>query len=426
MNKKLLKRLIIIGIIVVLAIYVGVQIFNMFQSGIATETAVRASVTDSLRAEGLIIRKETVLKNDKDGVISYAISDGAKIAKDGTIASIYTSPEAAATESKRMELTAQLEKLQSLNKIAGTSAVNPDNVNKQIYQKLYSLKANVNEFSLSDIAANRDDILNLINQWQLATGKIKTFSDRIKAVKSEIAALSDSSGKSTGSITASKAGYFIKNVDGYESVYDYDDVRQLTVEDLQKEQEPKEVGANVIGKVCEQFDWYVACVVPADTAVKLKVDDEMTIRMPFVSNVNIPATVVAVNQPNVESEAALVLQCSFMDATLADIRQETVLLNIDDFDGIRISQNAVHFETLTRQVTDKDGNTSTETKEVRGVYVVDGSELKFVQIEPVYTTGNYLICDPSPDMDTLMTDDTIALYDTVAIGGNLYDGKPVG
>lgn len=428
-NKKLIRRLILAAIIIVLIIFVVVQIVNLVSPGIATETAVRASITDSLRVDGLIVRKETVLKNTTSGVISYEIADGTKIAKNGVIASTYADSESAAAESRKMELREELEQLQDLNELAGASAINPDNVNKQIYQRLYSMKTNVNEFNLRDIQADRSSMLNLMNQWQLATGKITTFSERIKELKAEIAALTENSHKATGAIRATSAGYFVKSVDGYETVYDYNKVAQMSVEDLRaakESAEAKEVGEDVIGKVCEQFEWYIVCEIPADTAMKLGVGDDINIKLPFASSMNIPASVVAINQTNIEEPAALVLECSYMDPTLANIRNETVLLNIGTYDGIRISQNAIHFEEVTGEITDSSGSEMSQTKEVRGVYIVDGSELKFVQIVPLYTTGNYVICDPEPAADELLTDETIELYDTVAIGGNLYDGKLVG
>ncbi len=425
-KNKLIKRLVILGIIIVLIVFVVVQIVNLVSPGIATETAVRASITDSLRVDGLIVRKETVLKNTTSGVISYEIADGTKIAKNGVIASTYSDSEAAAAESRKMELKEELEQLQDLNELAGASAINPDNVNKQIYQRLYSMKTNVNEFNLNDVQSDRSSMLNLMNQWQLATGKITTFSARIKELKAEIAELTSNSNKATGAIRATSAGYFVKSVDGYETVYDYNKVAQMSVADLREEREAKEVSENVIGKVCEQFEWYIVCEIPADTAMKLGVGDSIDIKLPFASSMNIPAEIVAINQTTIEDPAALVLECSYMDPTLANIRNETVLLNIGTYDGIRISQNAIHFEEVTGEIMDSSGSEMSQTKEVRGVYVVDGSELKFVQIIPLYTTGNYVICDANPGADELLTDETIELYDTVAIGGNLYDGKLVG
>ncbi len=423
---KIIKRIILAVLIILAALYVGVQIYNQFDPGISTETATRATVTDSVQVDGLVIRKEALVQNTTSGVISYVAENGAKVAGGGVIASVYASAEAAAEGSRRQQLQTQLEQLEDLAGAAEIASVNPDNVDKQIYQKLYTLQTEINDFNLTDITTERDSMLNLINQWQLATGKATTFADRISSLKAEIAALKTAADSTTGSIKAETAGYFVKAADGYETVYDYDSALQLTVEDLEQEREPETLSDTVIGKVCEQFDWYIACVVPADTAVRLGVGSELTVSLPSASSTDIPATVAAINQEDVNSDAALILRCSYMDASLAGIRNETVLLNIKTYEGIRISQYAVHFETLSAEVTDENGNTTTETRQVSGVYVVDGTSLKFVQIVPLYTTGNYIICDANPDESELLTDSTIGLYDNVAIGGNLYDGKSVG
>lgn len=424
MNRKWIRRVILLAFAALVVLLIVVQILNQFSSGIRTETATRATVMDSVRLEGLIIRKEALVENDSSGVISYEISSGTKVAAGGVVAAVYSDADAAAAESKRVELEQQLKQLKGLDSSAQTSTANPDNVNKQIYQKLYSLRTNVSDFNLSDITKNRDDILNLLNQWQLATGKIEGFSQRISQLQAEIDALG--SGTATGAITAKSSGYFVEAVDGYENVYDYDKAKYLTVEELQETPQAEEVDDRVIGKVCEQFHWYVACIVPAETAAKLKVGETISFKLPFASSTNLPGEVVGVNQEDKESEAAVILSCSYMDETLANIRKETVLLNIGSYEGIRVSQEALHFRQMEVEVTDADGKTQKETREVRGVYVVDGSEMRFVQIIPLYSSENYVICDPNPEEGVLATDKTITLYDTVILGGEeLYDGKPI-
>ena len=425
-RKRNIRRIVIIVVILFIAAYVAIQIFNQFRPGLKTETATHATVTDTLRVEGTVVRKETVVENASSGVISFEVSDGTKVAKGGTIASVYSDSSSAATESRRLELEAQLSQLQALNKVSKKTTINPENVSKQIYQKLYSAKNHISDFNLSDILANRDEMLNLMNQWQLATGKITTFSDRIETLKGQITALKALEKESSGAITAPAAGYFVTETDGFESVYDYAKVKQQTVEDLQKKKSAKQVSDKAIGKICEQFDWYITCVIPPDSAMKLAVGDQIHIKLPFVSSASLPATVDAINQTDVESDAALILRCSYMDETLANIREETVLIDVGTYDGIRVSQEAIHFQEVTGEVKGSDGKMTTQTKEVRGVYVVSGSELEFREISPLYSSENYVICDPEPDMDNLLTDSTISLYDTVAIGGGeLYDGKTV-
>ena len=63
------------------------------------------------------------------------------------------------------------------------------------------------------------------------------------------------------------------------------------------------------------------------------------------------------------------------------------------------------------------------------MYVLHGNEIKFVEIIPIFSSTNYVVCKVDLDEQEakdLMTDSTIALYDEVVIEGtDLYDGKIV-
>ena len=161
----------------------------------------------------------------------------------------------------------------------------------------------------------------------------------------------------------------------------------------------------------------------------MKEGNRLTVSMPFATTMEIPAQIVAVNQTDKEAEAAVVLKCNYMDASIANVRKETIQLNIETYEGVRVSQKAVHFETITKTVTDEEGNETQVTREVRGVYVLHGNEIKFVEIIPIFSSTNYVVCKVDLDEQEakdLMTDSTIALYDEVVIEGtDLYDGKIV-
>ena len=108
------------------------------------------------------------------------------------------------------------------------------------------------------------------------------------------------------------------------------------------------------------------------------------------------------------------------------VRDETIQININTYTGIRVSQQSVRFQTVSKEVTDENGNTTTVTKDVKGVYILYGNSIKFVEIVPLYSSNNYVICDSDPDTSELMTSETLTLYDEVVVGGkDLYDGKLV-
>ena len=100
------------------------------------------------------------------------------------------------------------------------------------------------------------------------TGKVKNYSERISALKSRRDSLAASAGQRAGQVTSPVAGYFIGEVDGYESVFSYDDILNITVDDIETAKEKSVTpDAGMLGKVSQQFDWYFVCVLPPETAL---------------------------------------------------------------------------------------------------------------------------------------------------------------
>ena len=93
-------------------------------------------------------------------------------------------------------------------------------------------------------------------------------------------------------------------------------------------------------------------------------------------------------------------------------------------------ERALRFEDVEYTTTDEDGNTVTQVAEnVRGVYVLYGGQLEFVQVFTDHSVNGYAICKTelsSEEQAALVTSSTIQLYDQVVVEGtDLYDGKIV-
>ena len=57
----------------------------------------------------------------------------------------------------------------------------------------------------------------------------------------------------------------------------------------------------------------------------------------------------------------------------------------------------------------------------RGVYVLTGMQVKFVEVNIIYSADNYMLCEKQTDDEK-----SLRLYDDVIVKGkNLYDGKIV-
>ena len=265
-----------------------------------------------------------------------------------------------------------------------------------------------------------------LNERQIVTGKVSNFDARVQSLTAERDSLA--AGRQTlGTVTAPAAGVFISEVDGYESVFPYDSIQSLTADQyaslVQTQVSP---APDAVGKICSEFKWYFVCTVSAEDALKFAEGNAVTLRFPFAISDSVTAVVDAVNQTDLESPALIVMECYEMNEELASLRTETCEISVTQYSGIRVSQKAVHFAEVTKTWEDENGEEVTEMREVKGVYVMHGSEIVFRQIVPLYSTSYYVICDPNPNEDELMTDGTVQLYDEIVVEGtDLYDGKVV-
>ncbi len=427
MSSPLLKRIMSAVVAILLFIYLGYQIYNSHYSQVQTETTYYATTANTVQADGIAIRKESLIPGRASGVVDYVISNGGKVANGGKIAQIYANAQSAASQQQLQSLDNEIAKLQNLSTPGDTYAASPDSINKQINLNLVGMLGNVNSCKYSDLADSRENFLYLVNERQIITSKVTDFSARINTLKAERETLATANSQATGSIAAPIAGYFIKTVDGFESVFDYSKVLNLTPEELKTKQSTKPaVPTDAVGKISGDYDWYFAFVLPENQASKFKLGDTVTIQFPFASSETVPASVAAVNQAPKSTEAAIVLQSNYMNSSIAAIRNETAQIQIEQYKGLRVSQKAVHFESVSKTVTDQKGKATTVKRDVKGVYVMHGNEILFKQIFPLYSTDTYVICDPNPKKEDLMTDTTVILSDEVVVEGtDLFNGKVV-
>ncbi|HIS78248.1 MAG TPA: secretion protein HlyD [Candidatus Caccousia stercoris] len=431
MNSPLIRRLAAFCVAFLLLFYIGYQVYNANYTSVKTEVAVYVQADDPgtaeiVQATGTAVRKESVIQQQTNGVITYVVEDGGKVSKGGTVAELYATEQDAAAQKQIETLNLQISQLQRLSSPGSTYAVDQDSLTKQISQKLIALLQTSASGEYDSLDEPREDLLYVLNERQIVTNKVANFNDRIASLTQQRDALT-ANRQVLGTITAPSAGTFISEVDGYESVFDYSSILTITPEQYQEKlQTQVSPPADAVGKICGEFKWYFVCVVSAEDAMKFIEGNAVSLSFPFATSGSVTAVVRAVNQESIESQAAVVLECSTMNEELARLRTETCAVSVTEYSGIRVSQKAVHFAEVTRTVENEDGEETTETREVKGVYVMHGSEIVFRQIVPLYSTSTYVICDPNPDPEELMTSETVQLYDEIVVEGtDLYDGKVV-
>ena len=432
MNSKKIRTLGAVVLAFLVLLYVGYQAYQATHQSIRTETAMYGEVSDVLQAQGFILRNETVIDESYSGVLSYRVADGSRVSRGGVIADIFSNESDAASQRELDQLDQEIENLQSLSQTANFYVANPSMLGDQIYSALEGISQLVNENDFSGLNTQKGELQNALIRRQLITGEesAEDYSQRISQLQSQRDTLASQTGSATGSILAPEAGYFISTVDGLENVMDISQVESITVAQAEELLEQQPSSTDAVGKICQDFNWYAVCVFDEDDMVRFEGVEDVYLDIPFASTEQIPAKVLARNSDGESGKTAVVFQCSTMDADIAAVRNEAIQVTVNTYSGVLVNERAIRFADVEYTTTDEAGNTVTQVQEnVKGVYVLYGGQLEFVQVFTDQTVNGYAICRTDlteEEQSMLETDSTIQLYDQVVVEGtDLYDGKIV-
>lgn len=401
-----LRRLLTVASALFLLVFVGYQAYQMLYTSIKTETVYSYSVYETVEAQGITVRSETMVPTSASGYMFYTVKDGDRVAKDGEIAQVFPTKLDATIQRQIDDLELEIATLGDIQFQGSANRVNLDVINTQIDRAVGDLVAQAHANAFSDIQALRAELLSLLNKRQVTIGKVTDFNERISALKAKKDGLAASYKKATGAVRSPVAGYFVSDVDGYENRLDYAKAASWTTEQIAKAiaDPAKTSGQAYAGKVVGDYEWYFACVLDTAKAGQLHTDRDMEIEFPFLANEAVPMRVVATNRDDA-GQTAVVFRCNYMSEELADIRLETGQIRLVEHTGLRIPADALTFND----------------KKEPGVFVRAGNTVAFRRVEILYSEPDFHVCAEKNESGYLR------LYDDVVVGRKkgLYDGKVV-
>jgi len=378
------------------------QIHMMFYVPLKTEVALYYETTQDLRFKGVYIRGERQIAYDNTGgVVAYTNKDGSKIATNSVIAKIYSSKKDIFTEQRIAELQSQIKSLSDAKTFAGTDNTQLDAFLGQLADKHLQILNAIDDGDYEKAAKCKSDYLSLQSKINVVKGIAADYSEKIAYLEAEIDRLA-ASVVPPGDLTISESGYFVSVADGYEDSLKYDGAFELTKEQIESiiRNPQLDVPPNIVGKVIDDYKWRMAAIFPIDKTHGIFEGKKADLII-GASQSPIQATVKYLNDLK-DGTVLCVFECDLMIDEFVRKRVTAARLLLDDYKGIRISQAAVRFN---------------EAGEC-GVFVLDGSAVKFKKIELIHTENDYVIAENTDKAGYLK------LYDRVIVGGkDLYDGK---
>ncbi len=406
-----------IGVVVtVLVIFVIYQLYAAFYNPISTEIVTQYTATDGINVTGILIRDESLITNTESGAMHFEIDDSERVASGGVIANIYATESQSIAASQMDAVKKEIDNIKEIEEYNDLNAIDINSINAKIFDNLNDIISVCATGYYGDISVSKEELLNLINRKQIATGEAVDFSEQLSTLEAEYNKLKTAAGSPQSKVLAKKSGYFLSSTDGYEGVLTTDKLGSLTPEFLDnlKPETTKQKG--VIGKLVSDYTWYIATSVSISESLQFKVGESLKVLTNLKSNPEISVTVERVNMSKDKDRAVVILSCQQMSAELSSMRTGAMTIVKKNYSGLKVSNKALRMKEI--EVTDENGVTKTVSQ--TGVYVLNGMSAAFVPVEIVYSPkdNDFVICAE------IAKEGALKIYDEIIVKGkNIYDGK---
>lgn len=237
----------------------------------------------------------------------------------------------------------------------------------------------------------------------------------------QIAALSAQAAQDTSRLTASQAGVFSGQTDGYESLLTPGLLETITPGQLsQLDRQRPQPDAGAVGKLVTDATWYFVCAMGEEEAGRLIEGRTVTVRFSRDWSGEVDMKVERVGETPENGRVAVVLSSDRYLSETTLLRKQTVELVFDSQTGIRVPTQSVRVEERT--VTDPE--TEEEKQElVTGVYVLVGQQAEFKPVTILAQLEDFALvksADGSDGQKALRAGDEVILSSV-----ELFDGKVI-
>lgn len=312
-----------------------------------------------IKAKGLIIRDEYLVKSDKSGNIKSIAKDGEKLKKGDTLAVIYN-------DNKNIE--------ENKNKIA------------QLNKEIEELEI---EYKNSKSSLNKE----LINT------KIKTKIE-------QRAILNNKNNKNIDYLNMSTSGILSNKYDGYEDIYTLDKLEDLTIEDIEEvENNFKKIDiedtfikeSDVVARIIQSDYSYIAISIDNNVF-----EENQNIEIVFDSNI-IQGIVEKIYKN--EGNNVIIFKISNQNVEIYDTRVKEFDIIYKQIDGLKIPKQSID-----------------EINNQKGVYVLnqETKKVNFTELKNIqYEDDEFVFIDYYKNQKEDLK--TIEMYDEIILKPNIIN-----
>ena len=407
------------------ACYVGYQALHILFPQNVYETALPATVSDNVEADGVLLFDEVYVSGS--GTLGYLAADGERVSAGTAVAEIYSDASQAVLRQQLTQLTEQIDLLQ---RSQNTTSLQLDALLRERSAALYDMMDELDAGAYDEVSSGANAYLLAQNKLWIATGDSANFTDQVTALTQQAQSVQAQLGNPT-QITAPQTGYFVR-ASSSGRLNAGADARPCTgpssAQGVSGVLTPPCRWTVVPARSFPASTWRYVGVCSAEQGQKLlgqngkPLSSSVQIRFPGQTDRSFKATVSEVTIDEEQGLARFVLTCNVINGDVLCLNHAAARISVGESTGLRIPASAVHYL--------KEDGTEAETQGenyIPGVYVKYGNIARFCKIDPVdndhplVTDGDYILVLPKGTDGSVSQ---VRLYDEIIVSGqNLYDGK---
>lgn len=417
---KVIKNIAAYALCIGVVVYVYLQVMGGFDSDIVTETAMHVTMNDFVSADACLFRDETVSHVPSGGNIVTLVSEGDRVSKGQLIANIYSDESDAVLQDDINRINRQIE-------IVKESAVNKNfvisdlhDLDKDIDGLLDNILYSASAGKMSEVISDSSKLLVKLNKRDLIVESDFDYGKQLESLVAEKAHLEGRISSVSTPVLSASSGYFFGDVDGYEEIFDIDNIDKYSLRDfenlLEKDADQKLAESGSV-KIVNDFIWYIACFVDSEKAATLTEGRRYNLVFPESANDEMGVTLHKIVFETNSTTSVAVFRVNVLPKEFSYKRFQSAEIVLSSIEGISVPKKALRVV---------DG--------VEGVYILVGDVVRFRTIERIAEKDGYYVARLKTNKELFeesVNDDipvkSLSLYDNVIVSGkDLFDGKIVG
>jgi putative membrane fusion protein len=345
-----------------------------FTTLIDVEPASIVHESESMTFTAYMLKDEKVLTSKYSGGVLYRVKNAGRVNPGDVLADVYSQPVDESIQKRAETLDLCIEILEKSIVNDNFTAGEPTEVMSELSKLYYEIERAISSGDASIISSGYGELLTLLNKMHSYAGngdEVKQMLEEYKAKREELSEFY------TGDFTTEKTtegGYFFKESDGYEDVFNSANIDEMTYDTFLEMTQMKPSESKGFGKIMRNYLWYLAVPTVKGVSDSYVIGQSYSVKFPDADNRTLAMTLSDVIYDQTNSKSIMLFSCGVVDASFDYLRIQRVEIISKNVSGFRIPASAV-----------------CEVSGVTGVYILKDGRATFRKITVLYEGDGYYI-----------------------------------